>query len=89
MPTDNDDFVEKKIEELKARFQIEIDEFIAKIKDQVLQAVGKQIDESIIEYVYAQLDQALAELIDSVMRKGESFIRNKFRKLKLWFKRKL
>jgi len=77
-----------KKQELKARFDIEISQFVNSIRDEVIKSTGKELPKWLAEYIYANMEPVLDNIADELVEKAESWLKRKLRKIKMWARRR-
>lgn len=73
--------------ELKKRYDIIGLEFAVKIREETTKAGLGEIPKPIIEYLFKKLNPIMDEIADKIVYKAESWIKNRTRKLKRWWRK--
>jgi len=76
-----------KEQKLRDKFSIETDDFISKIKAEILKTVGSELEDYVTEYIYEEIDIVIDAVVTEIVKKGKSIIKNKGRKLSKWLKK--
>jgi len=76
--------LEKKIRD---KLSIETDEFVSRMKGEILLASGKEIEEYVTDYIYEEIDRMIDQVVTEIVKAGKSIIKSKGRKISKWFKK--
>ena len=71
---------------LRDKLSIETDEFVSRMKAEILKTAGREVADYITEYIYEEIENVNEEVIKEVVKKGKSIIKSKGRKLSKWLK---
>ena len=77
-----------KKKELKKRYEIIKLEFAAKIREETTKAGVGKIPKYLIEYLFRKLNLILDDIADELIDKAEPWLRSRYRKFKLWLRRR-
>ena len=80
--------MEDKKQELLSRFDIVMNDFTNKVRDETIKAGLGTISAELIDYLYDKLEPILDELADKLAYKAESWLKSRARKFKMWLKDK-
>ncbi len=79
--------MEKKKQELMTRFDMAKDTFVCNVREETIKA-GIELPPELIEYLYKKLEPVLDDLANELIDKAEPWLRSRYRKFKIWLRRR-